>query len=64
MKEAILSLCSLCVTSDNEHIIIRQVREVPLTYNDVSTEMSCSPCSLLLIPTIGMHIRKDVNMAS
>ncbi len=24
----------------NEHIIIRQVREVPLPYNDVSTEMS------------------------
>ncbi len=24
-----------------KHIIIRQDREVPLTYNDVSTEMSC-----------------------
>ena len=40
-KEAISSLCSLCATSNNEHIIIRQVWEVPLTYNDVSTEMSC-----------------------
>ncbi len=26
----------LCVTSNNEHIFVRQARDVPLTYKDVS----------------------------
>ncbi len=41
VKEAISLLCSLCVTSNNEQIVIRQARDVPMTYNGVNTVMSC-----------------------
>jgi hypothetical protein len=47
-KKLFCHLCSLCVTSTNEHIIIRQARDVPLTYKDVSPVISCWRCSLLL----------------
>jgi hypothetical protein len=35
-KKPFRQLCSLCVTSNNKHIIIRQARDIPLTYNGVS----------------------------
>jgi hypothetical protein len=35
-KKQFRHLCSLCITSNNEHIIVMQARDVPLTYNDFS----------------------------
>ncbi len=46
-KKPFRHLCSLCVTSNNEHIILRQTRDVQQTYNDVSPVMFCWLCSLL-----------------